>query len=262
MWSLFPNKGIWSFTVSKGIHRNQVSFFILILLQVEKRGEELQKKLRIKLEPALSLPLWTFLCQGKDSEEETCPNSQAAHFIHTLLTRSQIGLVVFLTGITGKGSTGESREKIICPFCQLLLLQEKKKYRQYWRRAGGGRKPKGQSVRMIVFQECANLRKQREKSLKHDTPPSPLSTGALLKLLNLKKKKIKKQQQQTEDTYKNIWPPSGSPQMSTGRGNQLLVLHPPKCPHQTSMQCEDGTKMRGKEHHASITWSMKNLLSL
>lgn len=51
------------------------------------------------------------------------------------------------------------------------------------------RTPKGQSVGMIVFQDCTKLRKQREKRLKDNTPPSPLDTGALLKLLDFFKNK-------------------------------------------------------------------------
>lgn len=51
------------------------------------------------------------------------------------------------------------------------------------------RTPKGQSVGIIVFQDCTKLRKQREKSLKDNTPPSPLDTGALLKLLDFFKNK-------------------------------------------------------------------------
>lgn len=44
----------------------------------------------------------------------------------TLLNDSQIIAGVVLAGITAKGSTGEGRERVVCPFWNCLVLQERK----------------------------------------------------------------------------------------------------------------------------------------
>lgn len=107
-------------------------------------------------------------------------------FIHTLLNQSQTGVVVLPTNITAKGSTGEGKQRIVCPFWHCLVLQEKK---DSIGEAGqvevdNQRTSKGQSIRMRVCQGCTDLRRQREKSLKDHTPSSLLGTGASLRLLD------------------------------------------------------------------------------